>query len=252
LLLIDGGHHLQAPKIKLGKTTKKTSSVSGSSFSNRDNVSDVREALDRERQRQIELIAMVHEQTSRSTSSRRKLHDAVADPSEHSQLISEIGRPQSPSLRKTDSGTSGISLEYSIDSAAVGENSVGGNTLGTLTSTLGGSTVGSTSLLGQHFAQDAATISSNVSRAPRDIITEIVQEGSSSGEESQDSVVSAEEPVPSDDDLFAVGWAKALDANSGSYYYFTLDRKQIVWDNPLAPPSVSQSHDESANDSITE
>jgi hypothetical protein len=39
--------------------------------------------------------------------------------------------------------------------------------------------------------------------------------------------------VPSDEDLFAIGWAKAMDPKSGSYYYFTLDRSKIVWDNPL-------------------
>ena len=39
--------------------------------------------------------------------------------------------------------------------------------------------------------------------------------------------------VPSDEELFAIGWAKAFDPKSGSYYYFTLDRSKIVWDNPL-------------------
>ena len=42
-------------------------------------------------------------------------------------------------------------------------------------------------------------------------------------------------PVPTDEELFAVGWAKALDPNTGSHYYYTLDRSQIVWDNPLIP-----------------
>jgi hypothetical protein len=40
--------------------------------------------------------------------------------------------------------------------------------------------------------------------------------------------------VPTDEELFALGWAKAFDHNSGAYYYFTLDRKTIVWDNPLS------------------
>jgi hypothetical protein len=40
--------------------------------------------------------------------------------------------------------------------------------------------------------------------------------------------------IPNDEELNAVGWAKALDANSGSYYYFTLDRSKTVWENPLA------------------
>lgn len=41
------------------------------------------------------------------------------------------------------------------------------------------------------------------------------------------------EPIPTDEELFTIGWAKALDTKSGSYYYFTLDRSRIVWDNPL-------------------
>ena len=40
--------------------------------------------------------------------------------------------------------------------------------------------------------------------------------------------------IPDDDELFAIGWAKALDANTGVYYYFTLDRTKTVWENPLA------------------
>jgi hypothetical protein len=41
--------------------------------------------------------------------------------------------------------------------------------------------------------------------------------------------------VPTDEELLAVGWAKALDPNSGAYYYFTLDRTRTVWENPLDP-----------------
>jgi len=40
--------------------------------------------------------------------------------------------------------------------------------------------------------------------------------------------------VPTDDELMAIGWAKALDPNSGLYYYFTLDRSKTVWENPLS------------------
>ena len=42
--------------------------------------------------------------------------------------------------------------------------------------------------------------------------------------------------VPSDDDLMAIGWAKAFDPNTESYYYFTLDRSKTVWENPLLSP----------------
>ncbi len=48
-------------------------------------------------------------------------------------------------------------------------------------------------------------------------------------------------PPPSDQELFALGWAKALDPKSGAYYYFTLDRSKIVWDNPLVEKSVFSS-----------
>ena len=41
------------------------------------------------------------------------------------------------------------------------------------------------------------------------------------------------EPIPTDEELFAIGWAKAMDPSSGTYYYFTLDRTRTVWDNPL-------------------
>ena len=45
--------------------------------------------------------------------------------------------------------------------------------------------------------------------------------------------------VPSDAELYEVGWAKALDPSSGSFYYFTLDRSKTMWENPLAPASTA-------------
>lgn len=39
--------------------------------------------------------------------------------------------------------------------------------------------------------------------------------------------------VPKDDDLRAIGWAKAYDPSSQSYYYYTLDRAKTSWENPL-------------------
>lgn len=60
---------------------------------------------------------------------------------------------------------------------------------------------------------------------------------STKGEEKDDislSLLESESFLPSDEELNAIGWAKALDANSGSYYYFTLDRTRTVWENPLA------------------
>jgi hypothetical protein len=57
------------------------------------------------------------------------------------------------------------------------------------------------------------------------------------GEEKDDislSLLESESFLPSDEELNAIGWAKALDTNSGSYYYFTLDRTKTMWENPLA------------------
>jgi len=45
------------------------------------------------------------------------------------------------------------------------------------------------------------------------------------------------DPVPSDEELFEIGWAKALDPKTGYYYYFTLDRSKTVWENPLSNTS---------------
>ena len=67
----------------------------------------------------------------------------------------------------------------------------------------------------------------------------------------QEKACSLQEPtvseyIPTDEELFAVGWAKALDSKSGSYYYFTLDRSKIVWDNPLATRGASMDSAESS------
>jgi len=91
-----------------------------------------------------------------------------------------------------------------------------------------------------------------LSTTRENIIHHVLHEGSRSCEESQgssffSSTDSGEEPIPTDEELYAIGWAKALDPKSGSYYYFTLDRKQTVWENPLAPYS-SQSQSEDSDD----
>jgi hypothetical protein len=72
----------------------------------------------------------------------------------------------------------------------------------------------------QQYASNAAA-----SKASREEDDGSLSLGSSS------SVMSV---VPSDEELFAVGWAKALDPGSGNFYYFTLDRSMTVWDNPLS------------------
>ncbi len=128
----------------------------------------------------------------------------------------------SPSLQRANSG---FSLDYSVDdSSFIGD--------------------GSTTLAGSMLATDASVGTANSRRTHRSAGTNGTARAKKISEEDDGSVSVQEsysgsvEPVPNDDDLFAIGWAKALDAKSGSYYYFTLDRSKIVWDNPLAPQPV--------------
>ena len=81
------------------------------------------------------------------------------------------------------------------------------------------------SLLGQQFAADPKK---SISKQPTLEEEEQILSLQASTDGSLQSI------VPSDEELFAVGWAKALDANSGNYYYFTLDRTRTVWENPLS------------------
>eukprot|EP00559_Dactyliosolen_fragilissimus_P002579 CAMPEP_0184866620 /NCGR_PEP_ID=MMETSP0580-20130426/22983_1 /TAXON_ID=1118495 /ORGANISM="Dactyliosolen fragilissimus" /LENGTH=1190 /DNA_ID=CAMNT_0027366393 /DNA_START=260 /DNA_END=3832 /DNA_ORIENTATION=- len=119
-----------------------------------------------------------------------------------------------------------VSLDYSMDNSSF----------------LG---MGDRSLVGQQFAGDGSVMTngthdksliSSVTRSTiHDSGNDKIKQTSSEDDislsilESNSSV----EPIPSDEELFAVGWAKALDPNSGSYYYFTLDRSKTVWENPL-------------------
>jgi len=125
-----------------------------------------------------------------------------------------------------------LSMEYSVDDS----------TLVTSDKSVGEYTFDST-LLGQNFAADSKSVISTATKETfvmKDVLEEVPENTQHTIESSigthSSCTTTDDEPVPSDEDLFAAGWAKALDSNSGSYYYFTLDRKQTVWDNPLAPP----------------
>lgn len=109
----------------------------------------------------------------------------------------------SPRNKPVEQNLSAASLEYSTDgSSALFAPDV--------------------SLLGQHFAPAKPSKSPKESRIGR------VESTVLSGGSSVHSV------IPSDADLYAIGWAKAKDAASGDYYYFTLDRTQTAWENPLS------------------
>lgn len=49
------------------------------------------------------------------------------------------------------------------------------------------------------------------------------------------SLISALAPheVPSDEALHQIGWFKAVDATTGRYYFYTEDRSNVSWENPL-------------------
>jgi hypothetical protein len=139
---------------------------------------------------------------------------------------------QSPSVQRSDSN---VSLEYSLDSSMLG----GGDS----------QTTGAYFLHSDTAASIATSTSKRRTASSKKVPSQkSLLERTSEGEPSvtEGSLMSNGTsvtylPPPSDQDLFAVGWAKALDPKSGAYYYFTLDRSKIVWDNPLVERSVFSS-----------
>ena len=130
---------------------------------------------------------------------------------------------KSPEVQRTDSN---VSLEYSMDSSMLGDTST---------------------LAGQVFTNDNGSVSGATTKrrsGKNQLPTRPIASSSSYNTVDDDlkssmSLQSAGTEVPSDEDLFSVGWAKALDPKSGSYYYFTLDRTKIVWENPLATETTT-------------
>jgi len=120
------------------------------------------------------------------------------------------------------------SMDYSVDTASL---------------------LGDGSLIGGQFAGDGSVITMNtsasenrslLSNVTRSTVHDATDSKKKVGKEMDDDDISlsilescSTEQIPSDEDLFAIGWAKAVDPNSGTYYYFSLDRSKIVWDNPL-------------------
>lgn len=141
--------------------------------------------------------------------------------------------PPSPGIKQSPSNHS---LDYSMDSATINSGNYtidGGMSVGTA-GTAG--TAGNQSLLSYVTRSTIHSPESGEETLHQQQLEKILHEGDEDDDDENDSLIASEtsaEEVPSDADLFAIGWAKALDANSGSYYYFTLDRSKIVWENPL-------------------
>lgn len=202
----------------------------------------MKEALEKERARQIALVAMAQEQSNEPQEYADKPTNSDALKSEMARSIlkqDKISKRPSKDPTSINKNNSGVSLDYSVDSTSY----IGGD----------GSTFGGSSLLGGRFAGDASigttstkgTWSNSVQR--KDPLALSANEAYPTTRDDDDEVsgfslqesTSTMEVVPTDEELFAVGWAKALDRQSGSYYYFTLDRTKIVWDNPLASRGAS-------------
>lgn len=158
---------------------------------------DAKAALNSERQRQSELVSKAKSVTSKGGKSNYSMKPV----SPNTNTSPRNGKHEKDSV---------FSLNYSED---------GSNTMFTQD--------GESTLLGQHYAGDQSV--STVGKKEEST----VDDGSEmlSIQESTSSYMSV---VPTDEELFAVGWAKAIDGKSGNYYYFTLDRKTIVWENPLS------------------
>lgn len=191
----------------------------------------VKEALEKERARQIALVAMAQEQTI-GVQTNPMIHP-VDD--ERGRGARKTPKDASPIINKNNSG---VSLDYSVDSASF----LGGD----------GSTIAGSSLLGGRFATDGSVATAASTKGAwanalkkQDPLASTNEHAPNARDDDEASGFSLQEStssmevVPTDEELFAVGWAKALDPKSGSYYFFTLDRTQTVWDNPLASRGAS-------------
>ena len=203
------------------------------------NTTSLKDSLAQERERNIAMVAMAEERKEQSSAYLpQSLNDSAKTPVSETSMASERARirkkVRTPSIHKTDSGT--VSLEYSVDSNSIMENSYMGDS-----SALA-------SLMGQHYATDTSVVTATSATTKgsgvqqpnlRQTAAAIIEKDEEDVDVSIQESTSSMEVVPSDEDLFAVGWAKALDPNSGSYYYFTLDRSKIVWENPISATGAS-------------
>jgi hypothetical protein len=184
---------------------------------------------EKEKERQIAMIALAAEEAEKARASVLNLAKRQsASPVRRSSISSVNGTIESQ-----------VSLEYSVDESMFGDSSLLGGQFTTDGSvmTMGTAATGNQSLLsyvtrstaggdyggGQENKSQNAMNGNKPSKDPKQV----------KKDEEVHSQSSVGAVVPSDEDLFAVGWAKALDPGSGSYYFFTLDRTKTVWDNPL-------------------
>jgi hypothetical protein len=160
------------------------------------------------------------------------LSGPAASPKKRNQNIFVPGSPASGAFEIN----SQPSMDYSMDTASLlGDGSlVGGQFAGDgSVLTMGTNASDNKSLLSYVTRSTVHDVSgtSNQQHTPKDLLASPEEDELSLTLMASSSTGGAE--VPSDEELFSIGWAKALDPSSGCYYYFTLDRSQTVWENPL-------------------
>lgn len=143
------------------------------------------------------------------------------------QLARKRGTHPDREVLRNNSALSALSLEYSMDSTNFGDKSAFTQV------------TQQSSLLGQHLSEPSRQL---VQHQTKSLLTTTIAQEAGPEDIVQTESEDSSEIIPSDVELFNVGWAKAFDQNSGSYYYFTLDRSNIVWENPLVPGSIHTHH----------
>jgi hypothetical protein len=148
---------------------------------------------------------------------------------------------QSPSGHGLPKSDSGVSLEYSMDSSMFDASSGGGQSYGEQSQPQQHRPVGGSSMMMQYAEASQSSIrgARNSRKAPEARQRQQPQQPQVTTVTDEDESLSLQESgssevIPTDEELFVVGWAKALDPRSGNYYYFTLDRTKTVWENPLS------------------
>jgi hypothetical protein len=259
---------VSSPSLSSSSSSRKGKSYDGESVENANpehantkmqDSKKVRDMLELERKRQDELLSQVRsDHSSPDKKLRQQVLKAagstsityVLSPTNAGNTNSATSPTRRTSLSDLEGSDSGQSMEYSQDgssaymttdgaSTLVGQNFAGDQSVLTMTSRQSsaissshGSSINSIKKRVSSTTAAAAAQSLLTTTTKKDVVESEID--SLSIQESSSSVLSI---VPTDEELFSIGWAKALDPNSGNYYYFTLDRKNIVWDNPLNPSS---------------
>lgn len=171
----------------------------------------------------------------------------------------QIFNQSSPSNGMAQEINSQASMDYSLDTASLmGDGSLLGGQFAGDSSVFTMATKDS-SLIGDKFAGDSSVFTMGTNASDNKSLLSCVTRSTihddksmkdklqrkSRSNDSDDislslmaSTSDGADAIPTDEELFAVGWAKALDPSSGCYYYFTLDRSQTVWENPLTSSEV--------------